>query len=194
MTYHLDSQDALLIVDVQYDFLAGGSLAVPDAEAIIPVLNSYIKIFKQASLPVFATRDYHPVDHCSFQVMGGQWPVHCVAGSRGAEFCAELKLPSRTIIVSKAITKDQDSYSAFQGTDLEEQLKRGGTRRLFVGGLATDFCVLHSVKSALSLGFQVMVLKDAVRAVNLQPDDGDRARKEMRELGAVETLLKEVVA
>ncbi len=194
MNYHLDSQDALLIVDVQYDFLAGGSLAIPDAEAIIPVLNSYIKIFNQASLPVFATRDYHPVDHCSFQAMGGQWPVHCVAGSRGAEFCAELKLPSRTIIISKAVTKDREAYSTFQGTDLEEQLKRGEIRRLFIGGLATDFCVLYSVRDALSFGLQVMVLKDAIRAVNLQPDDGDRARQEMRELGAVEILLKEVGA
>jgi nicotinamidase/pyrazinamidase len=193
MVYRLAQQDALLIIDVQNDFLEGGGLAVPGADEIIPVINSYIEIFKRASLPIFASRDWHPADHCSFQQYGGPWPSHCVAGTFGAEFSADLKLPPHTRIISKATNVEKEAYSDFDETDLTDQLKSLGVRRLFVCGLATDYCVLNTVRDALARNYNVMLLQDAIRAVNLKPDDGDKARAEMRALGAVEIILSRIV-
>ncbi len=176
--------DALLIVDVQNDFLPGGSLAVPDGDAVIAPLNHSIELFRRAGLPVFATRDWHPPDHCSFQARGGTWPPHCVAGSDGAAFAPDLQLPDDTVVISKATRPDKDAYSGFEDTDLAERLRAAGVKRLFVGGLATDYCVLNTVKDALQEGFEVVVLEDAIRAVNVQPDDGARAIAEMKQRGA----------
>lgn len=192
VTATLDKHDALLIVDVQNDFLGGGSLAVLDGDAIIPVLNSYIEIFSQLTPPIFASRDWHPPNHCSFQVNGGQWPVHCVAGSWGAEFPKELNLPSGAIVISKAQQIDKDAYSAMDGTDLKDHLQKVGCHRLFIGGLATDYCVLHTVQDALALGFKVLVLEDATRAVNLNEGDGKRALAEMKKSGAERISFSEV--
>ena len=193
-SFSLNQQDALLIVDLQYDFLSGGSLAVPYAEKIIPVLNRYIEIFSHFSLPIFASRDWHPADHCSFQRRGGQWSAHCIAGSHGARLSTDLKIPARSRIISKAVEADQEAYSALDGTELNGQLKDLGIKRLFIGGLATDFCVLYTVKEALAAGYQVMVLQDAIQAVNLNADDGDRARAEMRDLGAIEITISRIEA
>lgn len=147
--------DALLLVDVQNDFLPGGSLAVPAGDAILPPLNAAIGIFTRRALPIIATRDWHPVNHCSFKSQGGQWPSHCVAGSKGAEFGAGLRIPNTTMVVSKATQPGADAYSGFDGTSLASRLGSMGVRRLFVGGLATDYCVLETVSEALKLGLKV---------------------------------------
>ncbi len=174
--------DALLIVDVQNDFLSGGSLAVSNGEAVIAILNRYLDIFSKQCLPIFATRDWHPANHCSFKQQGGPWPEHCVAQTFGAEFPPALNLSETTQIISKATHMDQEAYSGFQNTDLDSRLKSQRVRRLFIGGLATDYCVLNTVKDALKLGYTVNLLQDAIRAVNLNPEDGEQALQEMRNL------------
>ena len=176
--------DALVIVDVQNDFVPGGSLAVPHGDEIVPVLNQYLAAFAAAGLALFATRDWHPADHCSFRAQGGIWPPHCVAGTAGAAFAPGLALPASATIVSKAIERDRDAYSGFAGTDLEARLRQAGVTRVFVGGLATDYCVLNTVRDARALGFDVVLLADAVAAVNVNPGDGPRALAEMLRLGA----------
>lgn len=180
----LNETDALLLVDVQNDFLPGGALAVPDGDQVVPVLNAYIARFAAKKLPIFATRDWHPPDHCSFRPQGGPWPPHCIAGSQGAQFSPALKLPAEVKIISKATAKEREAYSGFDGTDLASQLKALNVKRLFIGGLATDYCVLNTVKDALRLGFEVYLLRDAVRAVNVHPGDEQRALDEMQRLGA----------
>jgi len=176
--------DALVIVDVQADFLPGGALAVPDGDAVVAPLNGWADCFDAARLPVFATRDWHPPDHCSFREQGGIWPPHCVAGSSGARFAEALKLPASAQIVSKATRRDEEAYSGFSGTDLDERLRRASVQRLFVGGLATDYCVLQTVTDALSLGYAVMLLTDAIRAVEVHPGDGAGAIAAMVAAGA----------
>ena len=181
----LERGDALVIVDVQNDFLPpNGALAVPHGDEVIPVVNNYIALFKSRNLPVFATRDWHPANHCSFKNRGGPWPVHCVMNSHGAAFSTALKLPVDTLIVSKPSTVDKETYSSFEGTDLDKKLKGEGVRRVFVCGLATDYCVFHTVKDALKAGFKTVLLRDASRAVNIKPDDGQKAEAEMQRLGA----------
>ncbi|OGI46887.1 MAG: nicotinamidase [Candidatus Muproteobacteria bacterium RBG_16_65_34] len=176
--------DALIVVDAQNDFLPGGSLAVPAGDEVVPVLNRYLGAFHAKGLPIFATRDWHPVNHCSFKAQGGPWPPHCVAGTAGAAFAPGLKLPPETTTISKATPPDKDAYSGFEGTDLEARLRAQGVRRLFIGGLATDYCVLNTVKDALNNGYEVHLLTDAIRAVNVQPDDGRKAESQMQRLGA----------
>lgn len=186
--------DGLLIVDVQNDFLPGGCLAVPGGDAIIPVLNRYIAAFRDKKLPISATRCWHPPNHCSFYDRGGQWPAHCIAGTHGAAFPSALRIPGEAFIVSKAMTPDQEAYSAFEGTELCARLYDFGVRRLFVGGVATEYCVLATVRDALKLGFDVVLLEDAVRPVDLSPGDGDHALAEMKRLGASAIRLELVAA
>lgn len=176
--------DALLVIDVQNDFLPGGALAVPNGDAVVPPLKRCIAFFHWNRLPVYASRDWHPANHCSFKAQGGPWPPHCVADTAGAAFAAGLELPADAVVISKADTPETDSYSAFGNTDLDSRLKAAGVKRLFVGGLATDYCVLHSVKDALAPGYRVVLLTDAVRAVELHHGDGERALLEMSRLGA----------
>ncbi len=185
MTLTISSGDALIIVDVQNDFLPGGALAVPEGDRVIEPLNRAAALFEAKGLPVFATRDWHPENHCSFKPQGGPWPPHCVAGTRGAEFAPSLRLPASTVVISKATTPERDAYSGFQGTALAEELRRRGVKRVVVGGLATDYCVLNTVKDALTQGFQVVLLTDAIRAVDVKPGDGDAARAEMERSGAL---------
>jgi nicotinamidase/pyrazinamidase len=177
--------DALVVVDVQNDFLPGGALPVPDADQVIPVLNRYLQRFASRSLPVVASRDWHPPDHCSFRQQGGPWPSHCVAQTGGAQFAPRLALPPSAIVVSKATTPQIESYSDFQGTDLRQRLQALGVERLFVGGLATEYCVLATVQDALACGFKVVLLSDAIRAIDARPGDGQRAVAEMIRRGAV---------
>jgi nicotinamidase/pyrazinamidase len=191
MSVTIGSRDALLIVDVQRDFLPGGSLAVPQGDAVVPVLNRYVRIAQRRSLPVFASRDWHPANHCSFRQHGGIWPVHCVADTPGAAFAADLDLPASAVIIDKATQPEVEAYSAFSGTTLAALLRARRVERLLVGGLATDYCVLNTVRDALAAGFKVMLLKDAIRAVNVQPDDGARAEAEMLSLGAVAVVLED---
>ena len=177
--------DALLIVDVQKDFLPGGHLAVPAGDEVVAPLNEWIARFASADLPVFATRDWHPTDHCSFQAQGGPWPPHCVAETEGAEFADGLELLPSSAIISKATHVDADAYSGFAGTDLHRLLQQRGVHRLFIGGLATDYCVLNSVRDALKLGYNVQLLMAGIRAVNVTPEDGAKAVAEMIAAGAV---------
>lgn len=179
----IGAKDALIVVDVQRDFLPGGSLAVPGGDEVVPVLNRYIRRFEGAA-PIVATRDWHPADHCSFAARGGPWPPHCVQGTPGAEFAPDLALPEDALIVSKAMGSERDAYSGFDGTGLESLLKRQGTERVFVGGLATDYCVLETVKDARKAGFEVLLLADAIRAVGVEPGDEEAALAEMRDAGA----------
>jgi nicotinamidase/pyrazinamidase len=171
--------DALVIVDVQNDFLPGGALAVPDGDAVIRPLNRCAFAFERDGLPIFATRDWHPPDHCSFLAQGGPWPTHCVAGTGGAEFPAMLVLPSNVRVVPKGTRRDSEAYSAFQGTDLADQMEAAKCARVFIGGLATDYCVRATALDARKSGLEVFVLEDAVRAVNIHAGDGERALREM---------------
>ena len=184
--------DALIVVDVQHDFLPGGALAVEHGDEVVPVLNGYIERFERVGLPVVATRDWHPVHHCSFEAEGGTWPPHCVAETPGAAIDSGLTLPDDAHIVDKGTAADREAYSGFEGTDLTEWLREQGVRRVFVGGLATDYCVLNTVKDARAAGLDVVLLLDATRAVDARPGDGDRAVEEMVSLGAVPITLGEL--
>jgi nicotinamidase/pyrazinamidase len=175
--------DALVIVDLQKEFLPGGTLVVPQAEQIIPAINRVMAVFASRALPVFASRDWHPPLHCSFIGQGGPWPPHCIAGSNGARFSPELALPQHTVVISKATGVDVEAYSAFDGTPLQAMLDQAGVRRLFVAGIATEHCVLATVRDALGLGYQVVLLSDAIRA--LTPRAGQDAIDAMTALGAV---------
>jgi len=177
--------DGLVVVDVQNDFLPGGALAVPGGDRVVPVLNRYLALFNERSLPIFATRDWHPANHCSFQDHGGPWPPHCVANTPGAAFAPALALPPATVVVSKGTDARKEAYSGFQGTDLAERLRATGARRLFVGGLATEFCVRATVTDAISEGFSVCLLLDAIQALEIKPGDARRSEQEMIERGAV---------
>lgn len=184
MTIKLQATDALVVADVQVDFLPGGALGVPDGDEVIPVLNRCLARFREQGLPIYVTRDWHPPNHCSFHEQGGPWPVHCVAGSPGAAFGPGFEVPPDATVISKATRVDREAYSAFEGTHLTERLQALGTRRLVVGGLATDYCVLNTVRDAVRQGYEVLVLRDGIRAVNVHPDDGARAEAEMQALGA----------
>lgn len=186
--------DALIVVDVQNDFLPGGSLAVPHGDEVIPVFNRYIETFEALGLPIFATRDWHPPNHCSFKQQGGPWDPHCVAGTHGAEFGPGLRLPMSTHVISKATIPEKDAYSGFEGTDLDAQLKALGVTRVFVGGLATDYCVLNTVRDALENEYEVYLLVDSMRAIDAHPGDGERAEEAMTLLGATPTSATQVVA
>lgn len=189
----LQSGDALLIIDIQNDFLPGGSLAVSDGDRIIPVVNDYIRKFLERDLAIFATRDWHPPNHGSFIRQGGPWPQHCIARSKGAEFPTLLLLPETAHIVSKGMDRDSDGYSGFAETALHSHLEHARIKRLFIGGLATDYCVLHTVRDALQYSYQVFLLQDAIRAVNVNPEDGDNAEREMLADGA-EPITLEMIA
>ena len=185
----MQGEDALLIIDVQNDFCPGGALPVTDGDKVVPALNRYIERFKKAGRPIFATRDWHPEKTRHFKAYGGLWPPHCIQGTKGAEFRPELRLPGDAVIVSAGMASDEEGYSGFEGRDdrgsgLAQLLRRHGVERIFVGGLATDYCVKHTVLDGLKHGFTVVVLGDAVRGVNLQPDDSERAIAEMMRAGA----------
>ncbi len=195
----MERGDALLIVDVQNDFCPGGSLAVPGGDAVVPVLNEYARRFHAAGLPVLVTRDWHPPETVHFTTGGGTWPPHCVQGTRGAAFHPGLRLPDGAILLSKGMDPTADSYSAFDavaedGRSLVQVLHGLDVRRLFIGGLATDYCVRASAEDAITDGFAVVLLTDAMRGVDLQPGDSERALEEMRSLGATETTLERIPA
>lgn len=185
MKIKLLKSDALIIVDVQKDFCPGGSLAVPSGDEIVPVLNEYIEIFNKSSLQIFATRDWHPVNHISFKAYGGPWPPHCIKDTQGAKFHPDLRLPSNAIIVSKATTPKKEAYSGFQGTELRRTLKKLKIKRIFIGGLATDYCVKNTVLDAVKFGFVTFLLMDASKGVDIKPQDSKIAINEMLEAGAI---------
>lgn len=176
--------DALLLVDIQRDFLPAGALAVPHGRRVVAPAQRLAERFAAQGLPVFASRDWHPRNHCSFQAQGGPWPPHGVAGSDGAAFADGLQLPASAVTVSKGTSAEREAYSAFEGTGLADTLRAASVRRLFVCGLATDYCVLQSVLDARAQGFDVVVLRDAIAAVDLHAGDGDCATLRMRAQGA----------
>ena len=174
---------ALIVVDVQNDFCPGGSLAVAQGDEVVAPLNKLIEEFLKRGEPVFKSRDWHPDKTKHFAAYGGTWPVHCVQNTKGAEFYPDLIDNMHIRVVSKGLG-DEDQYSAFDGTDLNLQLQRLGIEEVWVGGLATDYCVKNTVLDALKEGFRVKALEDAMRAVEVNPGDGERAIAEMREAGA----------
>jgi nicotinamidase/pyrazinamidase len=174
---------ALIVVDVQNDFCPGGTLAVAHGDEVVAPLNNLIDEFLQRGEPVFKTRDWHPAQTKHFSAYGGTWPVHCVQNTKGAEFHPDLLDDMHIRVISKGLG-DEDSYSAFDGTDLALQLRRLGVEEVWVGGLATDYCVKNTVLDALKEGFRVKALANAMRPVDLHPGDGERAIDEMREAGA----------
>jgi len=178
-----EPKQALLIVDVQNDFCPGGALAVERGDEVVAPLNRLIDEFLQRGAPVYKSRDWHPATTKHFAKYGGTWPVHCVQNTYGAEFHPALRDDPRVIVVSKGLG-DTDCYSAFDETDLAAQLHEQGIEEVLVGGLATDYCVKNTVLDAVKHGFKVKALKNAMRAVNLQPGDGERALEEMRAAGA----------
>jgi nicotinamidase/pyrazinamidase len=181
--------DALIVVDVQNDFCPGGTLEVPSGDLVIPLLNDYIKLFKDLNANVFATRDWHPPNHVSFKNYGGQWPPHCVQDTEGAKFHPDLKLPESAIIISKATDPNKEAYSGFDGTTLEEELRSKKVTRVFVGGLATEYCVKTTVVDALKLGFEAVLLVDATRGLEANAGDVQKAIDEMTTQGAAKATL-----
>lgn len=178
------TKKALIIVDAQNDFCPGGSLAVPHGDEVMAPLNRIIEEFLDRGEPVFKTRDWHPAETKHFAAYGGMWPVHCVQGTPGAEFHPELLDDPRIAIISKGMDQSADGYSGFDGTNLGQLLRDRGVDELWVGGLATDYCVKHTVLDGLRQGFKVKALGDAMRPVNRNPNDGERAIEEMRKAGA----------
>ena len=180
---------AVLVIDVQRDFCPGGALAVPGGDRVVPVLNQVLRAAQARRLAVYATRDWHPRHSSHFVAGGGPWPPHCVAGSPGAKFHPDLRLPEDAQIVSTGVEATSDGYSAFDGclgdgTALADDLRRRGITRLVAGGLATDYCVRHSVLDAMRRGWRVTLVTDAIAAVELTPGDGERALADMRAGGA----------
>lgn len=178
----LTAGDALIVVDVQRDFCSGGSLAVPDGDEVVPVLNHWIEAADRAHVPIYASRDWHPKRHVSFDEIGGPWPPHCVQDTEGAKFHPNLKLPRSARLVTKGVRFDRDQNSVFDETGLREELRRQEVRRLWLGGLAEDVCVRASVLDALKEGFEVHVIEDAIRPV--RPAREEQVLEEMRLAGA----------
>ncbi|MBM3888623.1 MAG: bifunctional nicotinamidase/pyrazinamidase [Verrucomicrobia bacterium] len=183
MKQQLDHTCALVIVDVQNDFCPRGALAVRDGDQVVAPLNRYAELFVKAGAAVIATRDWHPPDHCSFRAQGGPWPVHCVRETPGAAFHPDLKLPEGTTILSKAENPAVESYSFFGESGLEQPLANRGIRKLFIGGLATDYCVKWTALDAVRRGFNACLLTDAIRGVDVHPGDSAAAIREMEAAG-----------
>ena len=186
-------RDALLVVDVQVDFLPGGALGITGGDAILAPVNRLLEAWRSHGLPVYLSRDWHPPGHCSFAAQGGPWPDHCVAGTPGAQFARSLCSDPRDTVISKATQPDRDAYSALDGTPLAGSLQSRGITRLFVAGLATDYCVRATGLDARAAGLGVVVLSDAVCAVNLRPGDGDRALAELAAAGCTLATSAEVL-
>ena len=178
-----EPKQALLVIDVQNDFCPGGTLAVPQGDEVVEPLNKLIDQFLERGAPVYKTRDWHPPVTKHFAAYGGTWPVHCVRNTEGAEFHPALRDDARIKVISKGVD-DIDGYSAFDHTDLATLLSQQHVEEVVVGGLATDYCVKNTVLDALKHGFKVKAIENAMRAVDLQPGDGDRAIDEMRDAGA----------
>lgn len=178
------SKKALIVVDVQNDFCPGGSLAVAEGDEVVAPLNKLMKEFLDRGEPVYKTRDWHPEKTKHFAIYGGTWPIHCVQNTRGAEFHTDLLDDPRITVISKGFDERADGYSGFDGTQLAQLLRDEEVKEIWVGGLATDYCVKQTVIDGVHNGFKVKALADTMRAVNVNPDDGKKAIDEMKEAGA----------
>jgi len=172
-------EEALIVVDMQRDFMPGGALPVPEGDKIIPRCNQYIEEFRKRGALIVATRDWHPENHISFREQGGPWPKHCVQNTPGAEFVVEL--PADAVIISKATEPDKEAYSGFEGTELAEILKRHGVKRVYICGVATEYCVKATALDAVKHGFETYLLRDAVKGI--KPQDEERALRELESAG-----------
>lgn len=179
----LQQGDALVMVDVQRDFFPGGSTPVPGSEDIIPVLNDWIRAARDRNIPIIAVRDWHTVDHASFDSEGGELPPHCVQDTPGAFFHPSLRLSHEVIVVSKGTAFNEDNHSAFGGTGLEEFLARKGIRRLWIGGLTEDGSVRQTVEDACRNGFDAHLILDGTRPLDQRAEP--EALQAMRDAGAV---------
>lgn len=179
----LQKGDVLIVVDVQNDFCPGGALAIKEGHQIVPEINRWLQVANECGVPIFASRDWHPENHISFKDRGGPWPPHCVQGTRGAEFHPDLRLPPNVPIISKAADPDKESYSAFGDTDLADRLRVTNAERLWIAGLALDYCVRHTAIDARRLGYEVHLIFNATRPVNRS--DGARALKELDDMGVI---------
>jgi len=188
----ITNNSAIIAVDIQNDFCPGGALPVPDGDAVVYSMNLYITKFSKMGLPVYFTRDWHPQNHISFKTNGGIWPEHCVQETYGAELHKKLLIPSRAVIISKGISPDNDGYSGFEETDLDKRLKAKNIRQLFIGGLATDYCVKSTVLDALHAGFDVVFLSDASKGVDVNTGASEQAIDEMLREGAVKVVYGDI--
>lgn len=191
---NLTAEDALVIVDVQNDFCPGGALPVSTGDQVARRMTGVAAAFTRRGARVYATQDWHPAGHSSFAESGGPWPPHCVQGSRGAELHPDLHLPDGHVNIKKGSDPEVDAYSGFLDSDLEEQLKAAGVTRVFIGGLATDYCVLNTVLDARRIGFETYLLTDVIGAVDVEAGDGDRAIERMSSAGAITITVEEVIS
>jgi len=187
VTKHRES--ALLVVDIQKDFCAGGALAAPGGDEIIPAVNRHLADARAREVAVYATRDWHPEQTSHFKEYGGTWPPHCVQGTRGAQFHPDLRLPPDAIIVNKGDDPQRHGYSAFDGhtaagKPLLDDLRDRHITRVYVMGIATDYCVRESALDALRAGLEVRVLADAIAGIDVRPGDTQRALDEISAAGA----------
>lgn len=182
---NIEETDALIVVDVQNDFGPGGALPVNEGNKIVNIINRVALRFEHLAF----TRDWHPSDHCSFsddaQFVDKSWPPHCVANSPGAEFQADLHVPGGALVVDKGFEAEHEAYSGFEGTNLDEELNTRGIRRVFVCGLATDFCVKCTALDGRKLDYDVVLVEDACRAIDSPPGSAQEALDEMKAAGVV---------
>lgn len=181
---------ALLIIDFQNDFTAGGALAVPGGDEIAGPVKRLSAHFDF----IAATRDWHPPDHASFETQGGPWPIHCVQGTHGADFDPAMKDIEVDAVVDVGQGREDEGYSGFENSDLARILRDNGIDEVYVCGLATDYCVRASAIDACREGFDVTVVEDAVRGVEVNPGDSERAFQDMRDAGARIATSDEVLA
>ena len=184
MSYKITYKTALVVVDAQVDFFEGGTLAVPSSNVVLPVIQHYLDLFHQLNRSIFLTRDWHPTNHCSFKSQKGPWPTHCVQHTNGAQFHPKLKIPTHAVIISKADRQFTDAYSGFQDTSLNTELKNRGILEIAVCGLATDYCVKHTVLDARRLGYKVFLLVDGIKGVDVKTGESEKAIQEMVGAGA----------
>ncbi len=186
--------DALIIVDMQNDFMPGGALPVPNALTIISAINKYIELFEKSNALIVATRDWHPPNHISFNTRGGPWPPHCIQNTWGAEFHKDLKLPRNTIVISKAFKEDKEAYSGFEDTELDNTLKSRNIKRLFIAGVATEYCVKATAEDGVKLGYQVFLLEDAIKGIDSPPGSEEKAIEDLMNKGVVAIKINDVIA
>ncbi len=187
---NIKEDSCLIIVDVQNDFCPGGALGIEEGDQVVPVLNEWISQFQKKGIPVVYTQDWHPKDHVSFVENGGIWPPHCVQEGKGAEFHPRLVVQGK--ICRKGFVRDKEAYSGFDGKldgpdgpALAQWLKKQRVSRIYVGGLATDYCVKATALDGIKNGFEVFVIRDGIRAVDANEGDGERAIKAMADKGAI---------
>ncbi|MBN1595328.1 nicotinamidase [candidate division FCPU426 bacterium] len=193
MPMEITARDALIVVDMQNDFMPGGALAVQAGDQIVPLINRLLDIFPTRVL----TRDWHPPDHLSFAAnplfIDQSWPAHCVQNTPGAEFHPQLRQQLADTIVSKGTHAGQEAYSGFQSTELEGWLKQRGVERVFVAGVATDYCVKSTALDALTAGFDACLIRDAVRGVDNPPGSEAAAVSAMLKAGVNSIESREIL-